>query len=350
MQFHVNVELGNLSMGSACSGGTKDASMPGEFGQVNSYAIEIKMVLPDGTLLEANEEDPELLRVVRSSYGLLGVIYEVTFRIKPLKPMAVEHVSYKLDDFLARLPELMKQDASMMFFLIPFLDRIIVEFRKDADDDVVRNRRVWKIRNWSWKTLAPGFAYVMSRYLPMKKLRYFLIDTFNYTMQLVMNFLLDARSTSPGDQIILYPEDSDWTAYTFSIWAFPEEDYPEHLRAYYAFCRDHYERTGFRCNMLNVGYRIAQDSESLFSYTSDGPAMTLDPVSTGQGEWDEFIAAYNEFCSERGGKPLFNQTKALLPEQAKRAFPSEIAKFADYRKRYDPEDRLLNDYFRAILG
>jgi len=32
LQFFVNIELGNLTMGSAATGGTKDASMPGEFG------------------------------------------------------------------------------------------------------------------------------------------------------------------------------------------------------------------------------------------------------------------------------------------------------------------------------
>ena len=32
LQFFVNVELGNLTIGSACCGGTKDASMPDEFG------------------------------------------------------------------------------------------------------------------------------------------------------------------------------------------------------------------------------------------------------------------------------------------------------------------------------
>lgn len=41
-QLFVNVELGSLSMGSACTGGTKDASMPGEVGQVCSYASAIK--------------------------------------------------------------------------------------------------------------------------------------------------------------------------------------------------------------------------------------------------------------------------------------------------------------------
>lgn len=42
LQFNVNLELGNLTIGSAACGGTKDASMPGEFGQVCSYASAIR--------------------------------------------------------------------------------------------------------------------------------------------------------------------------------------------------------------------------------------------------------------------------------------------------------------------
>ncbi|MGH9629121.1 MAG: FAD-binding oxidoreductase, partial [Bryobacteraceae bacterium] len=48
LQFYVNTEIGNLSMGSAACAGTKDSSMPGEFGQVSSYCTRIKMVLPSG--------------------------------------------------------------------------------------------------------------------------------------------------------------------------------------------------------------------------------------------------------------------------------------------------------------
>ena len=67
-QFYVNTEIGNLSIGSAACAGTKDSSMPGEFGQVNSYCTRIKMVLPSGKILEANESDnPELMQMLRCS-------------------------------------------------------------------------------------------------------------------------------------------------------------------------------------------------------------------------------------------------------------------------------------------
>ena len=49
-QFYVNTEIGNLSAGSAACCGTKDSSMPGEFGQVGCYITRLKMVLPIGEL------------------------------------------------------------------------------------------------------------------------------------------------------------------------------------------------------------------------------------------------------------------------------------------------------------
>ena len=58
--------------------------MPGEFGQVSSYVKRIKMVLPSGDLLEVGEDDPELLTMLRSSYGLCGIVYEVTLKTRPL--------------------------------------------------------------------------------------------------------------------------------------------------------------------------------------------------------------------------------------------------------------------------
>ncbi|MGH9378752.1 MAG: FAD-binding oxidoreductase, partial [Terriglobia bacterium] len=76
LQFYVNTEIGSLSVGSAACAGTKDGSMPGEFGQVNSYVTNIKMVLPSGELLEVTEDQPDLMQKARSSYGLFGIVYE----------------------------------------------------------------------------------------------------------------------------------------------------------------------------------------------------------------------------------------------------------------------------------
>lgn len=349
LQFYVNIELGNLTMGSAACGGTKDASLPDEFGQVCSYCISMKLVTPAGDLVVINEEDPELLRVARASYGLFGILFEVTFRVKPLLAMATHHRSYTVDDFLRELPALTQTKQSMMLYLFPFLDRVAVEFRSYHNDPNPPNRKLWSFRNWVWKTGAPGFGYLCTRFIPIPFVRYKLIDHFYRMMLFVLDLFLRDRNTSATDQIIRYPERSSWTRYTFSIWAFPENRYPEVLRGYFRFCRDYFKEKGYRCNLLNVGYRIAKDTSSLLSYSSEGDVLTVDPVATGGAGWDDFLRAYNAWCSEYDGVPLFNQTKWVTPAQARRAFGDRLDRLEEMRRRFDPEDRLLNDYFAGIL-
>ncbi len=349
LQFYVNVEIGNMSMGSAACGGTKDASMPGEFGQVCSYATKIKLVTPSGELLEVTEDDPELLQIMRSSYGLLGIIYEVTFKVKPLRPMAVEHKTYSLDEFETQLPSLIAREESLMYYLFPHQSVITVEFRKYHDASGPPNRTVWKMRNLVWKKIAPGFGYLVWKFVPTNPLRTLLIDGFYRLIQFLMTLLLKSSHTIPQDQTIRYPDKSNWTRYTFSIWAFPEETFTKVLRAYFEFCQDYYRKHGYRTNVGNVGYRIMRDTSSLFSYSFTGNVMTADPVSTRNPGWEQFLEAYNEFCSRHNGVPLFNQSDRFTREQTVKAFGNRIQKFQDYRRRFDPTNRLLNDFFRELL-
>ena len=175
LQFYVNVELGNLTVGSGACGGTKDASYWSdgrvEFGQVASYCVGVKAVQPDGTVLTVTEADGELMEMMRASYGLLGVIVEVTFKVKPLRPLAVEHVSYSVDEFARRLDELVAAERSMMLYLFPFLDRVVVEYRQDGVGEARPHSWQWRLRNWVWKTGSPAVGRVLTALVPWARLR-----------------------------------------------------------------------------------------------------------------------------------------------------------------------------------
>src|ERR1051325_5688508 len=99
LQFMTNIEIGNMTLGSAACCHTKDALDGIEFGQVNSYVTRIKWVTPAGGLAEASADvNPDLLRMVRSSYGLCGVVYEVTFRIKPIEALHFSYLPRPVDE------------------------------------------------------------------------------------------------------------------------------------------------------------------------------------------------------------------------------------------------------------
>lgn len=352
LQHYVNIELGNATVGSLACCATKDASMPGEFGQVNSYCVGMKMVTPSGEILEVTEEDPELLQAARSSYGLFGVVYEATFKVRPLQAMSVHHQVFKLDEFCEQLPKLGERGESMMLYIFPFRNRVGVEFRRytgPADEAATKpSHLVWRLRNTAWKTLNPAVGALLDRTIPSAQVRHRILNGVN-SFSAVFLGRLRSKHTVPTDQMIRYPKKSGRSRYTFSIWAFPEEEYAQTLREYFQWVREYFRREGYRPNILHVGYRIEQDDSSLFSYTFAGRVLTIDPVATGGPGWKEFLEAYNEFCSEHNGKPLFNQSWGITPDQSRKAFGDRLARFETYRQQYDPDGRLLNTYFREAM-
>jgi hypothetical protein len=102
--------------------------------------------------------------------------------------------------------------------------------------------------------------------------------------------------------------------------------------------------------MLNVGYRISKDQQSLLSYSYDGGVMTIDPVSTHNPGWEDFLDAYNVFCAAKGGKALLNQTARLTRSQVQNSLGDRFKQFAAARKKFDPTNRMLNAYFQDLLA
>ena len=351
LQFYVNTEIGSLSVGSAATAGTKDASMPGEYGQVGSYVTNIKMVLPSGVLLEVSDDQPELMRQVRSCYGTFGIVYEATYRIRPIIPLAVRHETFKIADFIQKLPALKTSGESLMYYIFPFEDLITVEFRHynpgaKGDPD----HHVWPLRNFMWANAGPLFCSQVEASIPDKTVRYKIIDGFGAIWRFKLENLVRSDNTVATEQIIHYPPVSDASRYTFSLWAFPEETYPSVLPQYFAFCKKYYQDAGYRINMLNVGYRILKDQQSLLSYSWDGNVMTIDPVSTANPGWNTFLGAYNQFCSDHGGIPLLNQTPLVTRAQLEKGLGDRWNQFVAARKTFDPNNRLLNAYFTSLLG
>src|SRR5918998_4670767 len=66
---------------------------------------------------------------VRSSYGLFGPIFEVTFRIQRQSVLAYSHESFKLTSLPSR-ERLFGGADGVLGFSLPYSDRIVVERRR----------------------------------------------------------------------------------------------------------------------------------------------------------------------------------------------------------------------------
>jgi L-gulonolactone oxidase len=351
LQFYVNVELGNLTVGSGACCGTKKASFHDgkrhESGQVSAYVVSLTVVTADGSAIVVDEREPALLEAMRSSYGMLGVVYEVTYKIKKLRPMRFTHTLYSLSEFAVAFEGIRREPNSAMFYIFPFIDRVVVE-RRWPSEGKISWFDVWKIRNFAWKQGAPFMGRVIGALPVGDAARAACLNAWFRVLSSGLTWLSGTRS-SPENQIMRYPARGGFTAYTFSLWAFDDDKYVDALRAYLQFCKDYHRTTGYRCDMPSVGYRLAEENGILFSYSRNGFAATIDPVSTGGSGWATFLDAFNERSSEKNGRPLFNQTPRVTHEQAKHAFGEQIAAFVALRERLDPADRFYTAWFRYLF-
>ncbi len=350
LQLPVNPDLGNLTMGAAGLAATKDSSMPAQSGQLSSYLKEVRLVLPGGRILHVTEGQTDLLKLVRSSYGLVGVAFELTFKVVPLRAVRLDYETYSLEAFQREFPTLIDMPSGLKCYLLPFRDRVTVEFRSYDDEPLTSRSGIWALRKSVFTNVLPAFNSTVSSAVAMPAVRYFLIEQFNNAMRSTLDRAARNVTVYPIEWVRKLPADPGRTRFTYSTWAFPQATYPQLVAEYFAFCREYYKRQRYRANLLHLGHRLHKDQGSLLSPSFNGPMITLDPSSTGDAGWEDFVIEFNEFCSERHGTPLPNQTRSLTQEQMALAFGPRLKMFNTLRHKLDPDDRMLNVYFAQLLA
>jgi hypothetical protein len=156
MQTEVAPEIGNATAGSVACCGTKDASIGTGLAQVSSQVVGVRMVNAQGEVEEISDDtDPERMRVIRSSYGLLGVVFEVTFRIQPAVTLRYDYTAFPLSPPPTR-DQLLGGADGMLGLVQPYANRIVVE-RRYVDPDGRRpisrfSRMKRKARDKLWET------------------------------------------------------------------------------------------------------------------------------------------------------------------------------------------------------
>jgi len=351
LQLRVITELGPLTMGAAACGATKESSFPGEPGQVCTDVVGMRLIRPDGEPQDLKEGDPDF-EALRCSYGLFGIVTEVTFRVEKLQDISIRHEKIEVEDFEARSRTWLADGNAVFLYMFPYVGDIVAELRKKPAVGGERDTRSFRlgVRNFFWKKGLHDVAQAVEQ-LPSRHLKAALGNVL--TKLFLAPFFTDVLAlhrVSPVDQIVDFDKEDKEHRFTFSMWAFPEDEFPAILREYFEFCNG--PRAGrFRTSLPHVSYHIAKDQSSLLSYSHKGPVWTLDPIASGQEPgWREFLEEFNEFCSVRGGAPLLNQTPLLAREHLKRAFEDRLTRFEETRRRFDPENRMLNDYFAGLLA
>jgi FAD/FMN-containing dehydrogenase len=353
LQFMLNIEIGNMTLGSAACCHTKDALDGVELGQVNSYISGIKWVSPSGTLQEASiEKNPELLPLVRASYGLAGIVYEVTFKVKPLEIVRFDYDVLDVEEVTQdHMSQVIASNQAMVCWTLG--RKVVIQTRNRATE--LRHDFLGDSRRFGWSFLA-AFTGRAIRQHSLSPALTTVVEDLGSSIELGFYQLLSKTggfTLYDPDKTINYTKTPESARYAFTFWAFPRDNWVKNLNGYIEFAERHFSRHGFRCNMPLGSYFIRQDRSSLLSYTWDGDVISLDPIhAPGERDkagWEAFLRAFNDWAHERGGVPLLNQSPFVTKAQVISAYGDRWTKLSDWVRSIDPDRRMVNEFFSELL-
>jgi FAD/FMN-containing dehydrogenase len=340
-------EMGHMTVGAVAVTTLPQASQAQGPAQMSALVKELKLITPQGKVMTVTNRNADLMRVLSSSYGLLGVVHEAVLRVQPLVPVRIDYQVLTLKEFGARFREIVASPDALRLHISPFHDQITVE-RRTPDESLASSRSgIWQIKKSVMRNVLPAFGSTVGSVLAAPGVAGAVVSG----VQRALRATLPARSVvmHANEWIRDFPQEAWRSRYTYTLWGFPQAGFPKLLAEYFAFCRSYYKQNGYRCNVVNGATRLHQDRSSLFSVSFQGPMITLEPSSTGDRGWDEFLIDFNDFASALGGVPTFNQSRALKPEHVAKAFGDRVKLFRALRQRTDPLNRLCNSYFAHLL-
>jgi hypothetical protein len=354
LQMMLNIEIGNMTLGSAACCHSKDALDGIEFGQVSSYVTQMKWVTPTGDLAEASATDsPDLLHTMRSSYGLCGIVYEVTLRIKPIEALHFTYLPRPVDQLTqAEVDNLLDTSEGLICWTVG--RTAIFQQRYRIAEPGILSSLLADARRLLWNYEAAHVGQLIDRFIEDPSLR----DAaqqgdFDAAKLLYAELHLAGGITLLApDKTIDYHNTPANSRYAFTFWAFPRSQWLTTLRAYLDFTDQYFKDTGFRCNMPLGAYYIRQDSSSLLSYTQDQEIFSIDPIHapTDVPAWQAFLRKFNDFASQRNGIPLLNQSPFVTQANVQAAYGQRWLQFSATVRTMDPTGRMLNPFFAALLS
>jgi hypothetical protein len=342
-------EMGHMTLGAAAVTTLPQASFEAGAAQMSSFVKEIKLITPQGKQMVITDRNADLMRVLTSSYGLLGVVHEVVFRVQPLTPVRIDYEVLNLKEFASQFTAIVNAPGAIRLHISPYNDQITVE-RRTLDQSADMGRAgISQIKKSVMRNVLPAFGSTVGSVLASPGVTGAVVSG----MQRALRATLDRAARSvvlyAHEWIREFPIEAWKSRYTYTLWGFSQSGFPKLLGEYIAFCKSYYKQHGYRCNVVNGASRLHQDKTSLFSVSFAGPMFTLEPSSTGDRGWDEFLIDFNDFASAHGGVPTFNQSRALKPEYIVKAFGERAKLFRALRDRTDPLNRLCNSYFAHLL-
>jgi len=312
---------------------------------LSTQVVSMKVVTPVGQLMKISNQQQHLLSAFRLSYGMLGAIYAVTLRVRPIANFSASHRRMTIDTFADVINRLAARDIGLKFYVMPYMDRVYLDLRRYESSPGNSYAPPWKIKDWGESTVLPQVFKSLNRVVPIPSVKYRLMDS----ISAATHDLVNTRLVKSGNNNTSAGRKRKPRNRVQSTWCFPASDFSVVIKAYREFCRNTLEGSGYRTDLPAAGFRVGKDTSAFLSPSFDEALIAFQVSSTQEKGWEDFVIDLSQFAENWGGTPLFNQSRSMQAEYGKQIYANRLELFRKIRRQLDPQGRLLNPFLEQYF-
>jgi FAD-linked oxidoreductase len=323
-------DIAYQSLAGAISTGTHGTGL--RKGGLPTQVVGLELVAADGSVLRCGPDlDRELFDCARVGLGALGVLTTVTLEVVPAFRLRAVEEPMRLPAVLEQLDELVEKNEHFEFFYVPHTDWCLTKRNNPTEDPPTGGRRRRLAERYLFENVVFGAACYAGRLRP----------------SLVPRFARLAPASGRAEWV----ERSDKVFTSPRLVRFAEMEYAvprEAAAEVVTEIRRFIDRSGLAVS-FPVEVRFAAADDICLS-TAHGRETCYVAVHMFKGvPYEQYFRGVEAIASAVEGRPhwgkLHFQTAATLAPR----YPG-WERFAEARRRLDPEGRFANAYLDRVLG
>ena len=340
---HAGLSLTNLgdieaqTVAGAISTGTHGSG--DRFGGLATQVVALRLVLPDGSTLAADDGDPALLDLLRVGLGALGVLDTVTLQAEPLFAVRAEERGTGLEALLDGYDELTAGTDHVDVHWFPHTRRVLLKrnTRVPLDGSLDALRPLSRARAWWDDDLLANTAFGAVVATGSR------VPALVRPMAAVAARALGDRSYTDVPHRVLTSERR--VRFVEMEYAVPREHLVPLVRELVAAV----EASGWRIAVPVELRTAAADTVALSTAHGRSSGYVAVHVPPGSRDQGAFFATLERLAGQVGGRPHWGKLHGLDADALRQRYP-RFDEVVALRDRLDPEGVLSNAHLDRVLG
>lgn len=296
---------------------------------LSNYVSALRLITPNGSVMNIDSSDEDLLHAARVNVGALGIVTQVTLQNRESYRLKKREWAAPTEEILANFDELAASHRHFEIFPFVYSDYSLVLSIDETDEPI--GEIELDIEPSDDASIAESFGLSDN---PTKAER-------RRQSNATASRILPTETVDTSYKILSNVRNNRFNEMEYSV---PAEVGAECLREILKKIYDDEIEVQF---VLEYRYVGADDDWLSMSY-GDHPHATISIHRTASADYRPYFDAIEPIFWKYGGRPHWGKVHSLTHRELVELYP-RFRDFMELRRELDPQGRLLNPHLRALF-